>query len=70
MGTFKVQRLTDAEIVARYVAGEGRGILGLRAKLPDYRVTEILTAAGVRLRGTNEAIRLSHNQRKSRRAKV
>lgn len=55
MGTVKIQAIPDAEIISRYLAGEGRGLLGLRAKLPDSRIKEILTEAGVSLRGRAEA---------------
>lgn len=63
MGSFKVSRLSDAEIIARYRdAGESAGMLALRAKIPLYRVQEILTAAGIRLRGPSEALRLALDQ--------
>lgn len=52
-------RLSDAEIVARFQAGESAGLLSLRAKVPTCRITAILTDAGVRLRGPSEAIRLA-----------
>jgi hypothetical protein len=55
MGTVKTQVIPSAEIISRYLAGEGRGLLGLRAKLPDSRIKEILTAAGISLRGRAEA---------------
>lgn len=53
-------RLTESEIISRYEAGESTGMLSLRAKVPDYHIVAILSAApGVRLRGPSEAIRLA-----------
>lgn len=52
-------KLSAAEIISRYEAGESTGLLCLRAKVPDYHITAILSAAGVRLRGPSEAIRLA-----------
>jgi hypothetical protein len=72
MGTIKVQALPDKEIVARYLAGEARGLLGLRAKIPDYRVVEILTGNGITLRSPAEArvitskLRQEHQRRRGR----
>jgi hypothetical protein len=65
MGSVKISRLSDAEICERYRDGECRTMLALRAKVPDYRITEILTAHGVRLRGPNEALRLALKQRRA-----
>lgn len=66
MGSVKVSRLSDAEICARYRDGECRTMLALRARVPDYRITEILQASGVRIRGPNEALRLALSQRRAR----
>jgi hypothetical protein len=55
MGSIKVPRLSEAEIVARYVAGEGRTMLALRAKMPDAWVREVLVFHGVELRTHAEA---------------
>jgi hypothetical protein len=64
MGTVKRPIIPLAEIVARYRdLGEGVGMLSLRAKVPTYRIQEILRDAGVRLRGPNEALRLALDQR-------
>lgn len=52
-------RLSPAEIIARYEAGESTGLLSLRARVPDYHITAVLVSAGVRLRGPSEAIRLA-----------
>lgn len=66
VGSIKRLQLSPAEIVARYLAGEGAGFLGLRAKVPAYRITEILLAAGVRIRGPHEALRLAMPERSER----
>jgi hypothetical protein len=51
MGTFpRVQKIPSEEIVRRYVDGEGRGVLGLRAGIGDGVICAILRAAGVELR--------------------
>lgn len=55
MGSLKVPRLSEAEIVTRYVAGEGRTMLALRAKMPDAWVREVLAFHGVELRTQAEA---------------
>lgn len=60
------QRLSEAEIVQRYRDGESRGMIGLRARLPDTQIVTILTRHGVRLRGPSEALRLAMAQRKAR----
>lgn len=61
------QRLSDAEIVRRYRdEGESRGMIGLRARLPDTQIVTILTRHGVRLRGPGEALRLVLAQKKAR----
>ena len=52
-------KLTNAEIIERYAAGESTGMLSLRARVPDYHIAAVLSAAGVRLRGPSEAIRLA-----------
>jgi hypothetical protein len=59
----KVPRIAPAEIIERYQAGESVGLLSLRAKVPDYHITAILAAAGVRIRGRAEALRLARQQR-------
>lgn len=59
MSVRKISRLTDAEIVARYQAGESRTLIALRAKVPDYHVEAVLIASGVRLRGPGEALRMA-----------
>lgn len=67
MPTLRRQRLSDAEIVRRYRDdGESRGMVGLRAKISDAQVMTILIRHGVRIRGTNEALRLAITQRKAR----
>ena len=64
MGTVKRLQLSPAEIVARYLEGESAGMLSLRARVPVYRITEILTAAGIRIRGTGEANRIANARRR------
>jgi hypothetical protein len=50
MGSRKVPQISDCEIVARYLDGEARGMLGLRCKMPDSHIKAVLEAAGVPLR--------------------
>lgn len=50
----RTSRISDQEIIARYRAGEGRGILALRAGIGDSMIVGILTAAGVPLRNPSE----------------
>lgn len=59
MGSIKRLHITPGEICRRYVAGESAGFLSLRARVPVYRITEILIDAGVRIRGPHEALRLA-----------
>ena len=59
----KVPRLSDSEVVSRYQAGESVGLLSLRARVPDYHVIAVLAAAGIRIRGPAEALRLARQQR-------
>lgn len=67
MGSIKRPVIAPAEIVSRYRdAGESAGMLSLRAKVPLYRIHEILRDAGVRLRGTTEALRLAIDKRAAR----
>jgi hypothetical protein len=46
--------LTPAQIAEQYKAGHSRGLIGLRARLPDHRIVEILRSAGVPLRTAAE----------------
>lgn len=55
--------ISDEEIVARYNSGEGRGVLGLRCKVGDSVILQILRDAGVPLRTAAEGKRLSHAAR-------
>lgn len=66
MGSYKRPRIPVAEIVERYLAGESAGMLSLRARVPHYRIPEILREAGVRVRGPNEALRVALDQRRLR----
>lgn len=59
----RTPKLSDAEIIERYQAGESVGMLSLRCKTPDYHITAILTANHVRIRGVGEALRLARSQR-------
>jgi hypothetical protein len=59
----KVSRLSRAEIVERYQAGESVGLLSLRCRVPDYHITAVLSASGTRIRGPAEALRLARQQR-------
>lgn len=58
--------LTEDEIVARYRAGEARGMIGLRARVSDARVKEILLAAGIELRSQREVVALIATGRRRR----
>lgn len=68
MGSIKRLRISPAEVVALYLGGESAGMVSLRAKVPVSRITEILTNAGVRIRGKQEAVRLAQAQRKAKQA--
>lgn len=69
MGSIKRAVLSDAEIVRLYRdVGECVGMVALRARVPVYRINDVLTAAGVRLRGPSERLRLAAAQRKAREA--
>lgn len=70
MGTIKVQALPDEEVVARYLAGEARGMIGLRAKIPDCRVVEILAANGITLRSPAEARAITSKLRQEHRTRI
>jgi hypothetical protein len=55
MGSLKKSRLSADEIVSRYLAGEGRVELSLRAGIPEPRIRGLLLAHGVALRTREEA---------------
>lgn len=55
--------ISDEEIVARYNSGESRGVLGLRCKVGDSVILQILRDAGIPLRSGAESKRLSHQAR-------
>jgi hypothetical protein len=60
-GSFpRVQKLSDEEIVRRYLGGESQGILGLKAGIADARIKAVLLAAGVTLRSRSEYSRAGH----------
>jgi hypothetical protein len=64
VGSFKIQRLSDTDIVAQYLAGEAQGVLGLRARISQAQVRDILLRHGVRLRTSSETLRLTLRTRK------
>ena len=64
VGTFKIQRLTDDQIVSQYLAGETQGMLSLRARISQAAVRDILIRHGVRLRTSQETLRLTLRTRK------
>lgn len=70
MGSIKVQTLSNDEIVARYLAGEARGLIGLRAKIPDYRVVEILMSNGITLRSPAEARAITSKLQQEHRTRI
>jgi hypothetical protein len=55
MGTLRRARLSDSEICRRYVAGEARDAVGMRAGLLDKEVCDILRRNGVALRDDAES---------------
>jgi hypothetical protein len=62
----KLPRLTTAEIVARYEAGEPMATIALRALVSYPHIRSILKRAGVQLRTHAEARRLGVEQRRAR----
>lgn len=54
----KTPRLSAADIIERYRAGESLTMVALRAKVSDAHIRSILRDAGVPLRSANEAQRL------------
>jgi hypothetical protein len=62
----KQPRLTTAEIIERYLAGESRTLVALRAKVSDQHVRQILMDAGIPLRTMDEARRLGVLERYKR----
>jgi hypothetical protein len=67
MGSVKRPVMPVEEIVRLYVdGGESAGMVSLRARIPTYRVREILQANGVHVRGPGEAVRLALSQRRQR----
>jgi hypothetical protein len=63
MGSLYIPRLSEQELVDRYLAGESQGMLSLRAKKPVTWVATVLTRAGVPLRSASEAIAVSMRNR-------
>lgn len=67
MGSVKRLKLSPDDIARRYRdGGECVGMLALRAGVPVYRINEVLAAAGIRLRGPSERLRLAAAQRRAR----
>lgn len=50
MGTFRAPRLSDEDVCSRYLAGESRTMIALRAKMPDQYIRDVLQHYGVALR--------------------
>jgi hypothetical protein len=63
MGSLYLPRLSEQDVVDRYLAGESRGLLGLRAKKSDAWVVSCLTRAGVPLRSPTEAMAIMMRNR-------
>lgn len=63
MGSLYIPRLSEQEVVDRYVAGECKGLIGLRAKKSDAWVTEVLTRNGVPLRTPSESMAIMMRNR-------
>jgi hypothetical protein len=63
MGSLYIPRLSEQEVVDRYLAGESQGMLSLRAKKPVTWVTTVLTRRGIALRSASEAIAVSMRNR-------
>jgi hypothetical protein len=55
----RTPKLSNVEIIERYQAGQSISLIALKCGTPDYHVTAVLAAAGIRLRGRSEAIRLA-----------
>ena len=58
MATRKMPIISNAMICALYEQGESRGLIALRAKVPEPAIRAILVACGVRLRDKDETARL------------
>lgn len=59
----RIPRLSDEEIIEAYKAGASRGLLGLKAKVGDSVIKQILNAAGVELRSSVEGVRAARELR-------
>ncbi len=68
MGSLKPAIMTDEEVIRRYEAGESRGMIGLRAKKPDYWVVDVLIRNGIPLRAPSDWIALSIKTRAENKA--
>jgi hypothetical protein len=63
MGSLYIPRLSEKELIERYLAGESQGMLSLRAKKPVTWVTMVLTRAGVPIRSQRESIAVAMRSR-------
>jgi hypothetical protein len=68
MGSLKIPYLSDQEVVDRYLAGEARGLIALRAKKSDAWVVDVLIRHGVKLRTASQAISMSVKSRAENKA--
>jgi hypothetical protein len=65
MGTMKIPRLSDSDVIARYQAGESRGMIALRAGKTDGWVLTVLTRAGIPIRTSAESMAFAMRDRKA-----
>jgi hypothetical protein len=63
MGWLKPARLTEEEIVARYLAGEAATWLAMRAGKDFYWVRDVLVRHNVAVRGPKQALDLANKRR-------
>lgn len=63
MGSFKIAAMTEQEVVDRYLTGEARGMIALRAKKTDAWVVTVLTRWGVPIRNQQQSLAFSIKSR-------
>jgi hypothetical protein len=68
MGTLKLQRLTDEEIIQQYRDGASQGLLSLKARISCAKIRDILVRNRIHIRSQPEALRLELRTRPRRRA--
>ena len=56
MGSLKIPYMTEQEVVDRYLAGEARGMIALRAKKSDAWVVTVLTRMGIPIRDQRQSL--------------